>query len=93
MATEPLALPEGFEWDVLDINNEEQANELYCLLRDHYVEDSDNTFRFEYSIPFLRWALLPPGYKPDWHLAVRATAGKKLLGFISGIPVSVIVKD
>jgi len=30
-------------------------------LAENYVEDDDSMFRFDYSIDFLRWALLPPG--------------------------------
>lgn len=45
---EPLVLPPGFEWSNLDLNDEQQLQELYEFLRDNYVEDSDNTFRFDY---------------------------------------------
>lgn len=70
--TEPYRLPEGFEWITIDLNDEEQAQNVYELLRDNYVEDDDNMFRFDYSIPFLRWALMPPGFFPELHVAVRA---------------------
>jgi glycylpeptide N-tetradecanoyltransferase len=59
---EPYPLPAGFEWSTIDLTNEEQAKEVYVLLRDNYVEDSEHTFRFDYPIDFLRWALLIPGY-------------------------------
>ena len=49
-------------------------------------------FRFDYSIPFLRWALLPPGYKPEWLIGVRAGKKRKLFGMITGIPVSMNLK-
>ena len=45
--------------------------ELYHLLTNHYVEDDDNTFRFDYSRGFLQWALTPPGYQPKWLVGVR----------------------
>jgi len=60
-------------------------------LRDNYVEDTDNMFRFKYSIPFLRWALLTPGYYKEWIVGVRVIKNKKLVGFISGIPVTTVV--
>jgi glycylpeptide N-tetradecanoyltransferase len=41
------------------------------LLTNNYVEDDDNTFRFDYSREFLRWALTPPGYQPKWLVGVR----------------------
>jgi hypothetical protein len=32
--------------------------DIYTLLYENYVEDDDNMFRFDYSIPFLRWHAL-----------------------------------
>ena len=61
ISKEPLKLPDGFEWSNLDLNNDEHANELYVLLNQHYVEDTNGKFRFDYQIPFLRWALNIPG--------------------------------
>lgn len=89
--TTPLKLPEGFEWSNIDIRNDDQAKEVYELLTNNYVEDSDGSFRFDYSIEFLRWAICPPKYKPKWHIGVRATKTKKLLGFIAGIPITMNV--
>lgn len=43
---------------------------LYELLRDHYVEDDDNKFRFEYPREFLEWTLKIPNYKMDWHVGI-----------------------
>lgn len=57
---DPLALPEGFNWCNLNLRDDNQALELYFLLTQNYVEDDDAMFRFDYSVPFLRWALLPP---------------------------------
>lgn len=48
-------------------------------------------FRFDYSIEFLRWALTPPGYLVDWHVGVRNTATRKLVGFITGVPAHLSV--
>lgn len=48
-------------------------------------------FRFDYSVPFLRWALKPPGYFKTWHVGVRVTKNKKLVGFITGIPQKISV--
>ena len=54
---------------------------------DHYVEDTDNTFRFHYSKPFLKWALMPPNFIKNWHIGIRQLKTGKLMGFISGIPI------
>jgi len=83
----PLGLPEGYEWCTIDMKDEVQAMELYTLLSNHYVEDDGGNFRFDYSVDFLKWALTPPDFKPDWHIGVRGGKNKKLFGFISGIPV------
>lgn len=48
ISREPLKLPDGFEWSNLDLNNDEHANELYVLLNQHYVEDTNGKFRFDY---------------------------------------------
>lgn len=89
---DPYELPTGFEWYTLDLSTEDDLQALFALLRDHYVEDSDGVFRFEYSIEFLKWALCTPNYKKDWHIGVRSTNGK-LLAFISGTPVKTKVND
>jgi len=60
---DPLNLPEGFEWSNLDLKDMKQAQELYELLTGNYVEDKQHTFRFDYAIDFLQWALLVPGYR------------------------------
>ena len=57
-------MPDGFNWCNLNLRNDEEVNELYVLLTQNYVEDDDAMFRFDYSVPFLRWALLPPD-QPD----------------------------
>ena len=66
---------------------------MYTLLTENYVEDKEHTFRFDYSVDFIRWALLVPGYRQDWHIGVRISKTKKLFGFISGIPVKTLLKD
>ena len=63
------------------------------MLRDNYVEDTDNMFRFKYSIPFLRWALTTPNFHKEWIVGVRVAKNKKMVGFITGIPVTVVVGD
>ena len=88
---EPLDIPAGFYWSNVNIENEEECKEVYDLLTQNYVEDDDNMFRFDYSVPFLMWALTPPGYKKDWLFGVRGGKKNKLFGFISGIPVHMTV--
>jgi len=89
---EPYDLPAGFEWFSCDVDDPAQLEAIYVLLRDHYVEDDDNMFRFDYSKEFLKWALKPPGYLRDWHLGVRVKASGALVGFITAIPALISVK-
>ena len=96
---DPEPLLEGFEWCLVDLDNEAELKELYDLLYNHYVEDTDGSFRFNYSAKFLAWALKPPGYRKDWHIGVRTKAttegGKpgKLVAFIAGVPAKLRVRQ
>ena len=64
---------------------------MYELLTKNYVEDEDAMFRFDYSVPFIRWAIMPPNYKPEWLICVRGGKKKKMYGCIAGIPVNMMV--
>lgn len=86
---EPFSLVKGFEWSEVDLEDAGQQQELYQLLNENYVEDDDNMFRFDYSAPFLRWALHPPGWRSEWACGVRVSSNKKLVAFISAIPASI----
>lgn len=90
---EPYNLPSAYEWVTCDMGSDETCNEVYILLTKNYVEDDDNMFRFNYSKEFLQWALRPPGYFSSWHVGVRAKESKRLVAFISGIPVNMRVRD
>ena len=84
---EPYNMATGFVWSELDLLDAQAAQEVYDLLTQNYVEDDDNMFRFDYSVDFLKWALTPPGYHKHWHVGVRNAKTRKLMAFISGIPV------
>ncbi|KAI8989663.1 N-myristoyl transferase [Trametes punicea] len=90
---ESYPLPKEFMWSTLDINDAAQLRELYELLSANYVEDDDASFRFQYSAEFLAWALKPPGYHKEWHIGVRVSSTKKLVAFISAVPIRVRVRD
>lgn len=86
---EPYSLPNGFEWDTLNLDDPLVLKELYVLLNENYVEDDDNMFRFDYSPEFLHWALQPPGSLRQWHCGVRVAKSRKLMGFISAVPATI----
>ncbi|KDR81698.1 hypothetical protein GALMADRAFT_239825 [Galerina marginata CBS 339.88] len=89
---EPYPLPKDFEWSVLDISDPIQNKEVYDLLSLNYIEDDQAAFRFQYSAEFLAWALMPPGYHKEWHIGVRVSSNKKLVAFISGVPMTLRVR-
>ena len=86
---EEVPLASIFEWWCPDMNKEEDLHQIYELLSENYVEDHDSQFRFNYSKPFLKWAINPPGTNPDWTIAVRKKSDKKVFAFISGVPIYV----
>lgn len=55
VSKEPDPLLDGFEWVTLDLTDEKEIAELYDLLTNHYVEDDNAMFRFNYSRAFLNW--------------------------------------
>ncbi|EIW85083.1 N-myristoyl transferase [Coniophora puteana RWD-64-598 SS2] len=89
---DPYPIPKEFEWSVLDINDPKEIKEVYDLLSLNYVEDDDASFRFQYSAEFLEWALKPPGYHKEWHIGVRVASNKKLVAFISGVPITLRIR-
>lgn len=90
---EPRKLLDAFEWTQIDIDDKAQLEEFYDLLYNNYIEDDDETFRFQYSPQFLEWALKIPGYRKKWTLGVRAKATNKLVASITAVPQSVRVRD
>ncbi|KAK5657438.1 hypothetical protein OQA88_3010 [Cercophora sp. LCS_1] len=90
--TEPVKLAvEGFQWVTMDLTNDEELAEVGNLLYGHYVEDDEAMFRLKYSNSILKWCLLAPGWKKEWHVGIRS--GKTLCAFISAIPVETRVRD
>lgn len=48
-------------------------------------------FSFDYSIPFLRWALQSPDQYAEWLVGIRVKQTRKLVAFISATPGNLIV--
>ncbi|KAI9536764.1 hypothetical protein NQZ68_031839, partial [Dissostichus eleginoides] len=90
---EPYSLPQGFSWDTLDLSNPSVLKELCTLLNENYMEEDDNTMRFEFSSDYLQWALQPPNWLAQWHCGVRVDSNKKLVGFIAALPVDVRIYE
>uniref|UniRef100_A0A3B4G2S0 Glycylpeptide N-tetradecanoyltransferase n=1 Tax=Pundamilia nyererei TaxID=303518 RepID=A0A3B4G2S0_9CICH len=83
---EPYSLPQGFSWDTLDLSSPPVLRELCSLLNENYMEEDDNTTRFDFSLEYLQWALQPPNWVAHWHCGVRVDANRKLVGFIAAVP-------
>ncbi|KAF8263388.1 N-myristoyl transferase [Lactarius quietus] len=91
---DPYPLPKDFEWCILDITEPAQIKEVYELLSANYVEDDQAAFRFQYSAEFLEWyGLKPPGWHKEWHVGVRVSSNRKLVAFISGVPIRLRVRQ
>ena len=89
---EPYPLIDGFEWVTMDLTDKKEIDDVYQLLYNNYVEDLEAMFRFNYSPSFLNWALKSPGWKKEWHVGIRATQSRKLLAFISAVPMRLRIK-
>lgn len=89
---DPYPLPEPYEWVDVNLADDFEAKKVYDLLTENYVEDDDNMFRFDYSIEFLRWAVMPPNYYKEWLAGVQVKKTKKLVAFITAIPLHLLVK-
>ncbi|KAL1297872.1 hypothetical protein AAFC00_006394 [Neodothiora populina] len=90
---EPSPLVAGFEWSEVDLEDPPQLDEVQDLLCNHYVEDDEAMFRFNYLKETLAWALKAPGWRKSWHVGVRASKSRKLVAFISAIPLQLRVRD
>ncbi|XP_040885089.1 glycylpeptide N-tetradecanoyltransferase 1-like [Toxotes jaculatrix] len=90
---ESYSLPQGFCWDTLDLSSPTGLKELCTLLNENYMEEDDNTIRFNFSLEYLQWALQPPNWLAQWHCGVRVNTNKKLVGFIAGVPADVRVYE
>ena len=93
VSKEPRALPELYEWVTMNLDDEKELHEVHELLSGHYVEDDEATFRLTYSVSFLNWALKSPGWRKEWHIGVRVSKSKKLVAFISGVPIDLRVRS
>lgn len=88
---EPYPLPAGFEWGIVDLDNDAELEELFDHLYNHYVEDEDGYFRFRYGKGFIKWALTPPGYEKDLLISIKESKTGKMVSFIAGVVINLRV--
>jgi glycylpeptide N-tetradecanoyltransferase len=89
----PLTLPNPFYWELLDITDPVQLDELFIFLSNNYVVHPKSHYNFAYSKEFLSWCLHPPGWEKEWHICVRISPTKKLVGFICALPFNIKIMD
>ncbi|KAL6517426.1 glycylpeptide N-tetradecanoyltransferase [Orobanche minor] len=83
----PSTMNPKFEWENFDMSSRVDGSKICKFLGNHYVQNKEEDFRLHYSEDYLRWALCPPGFKPDWHVGVVvADHTRSLVGFVSAIP-------
>ncbi len=91
---EPYKLIDGFYWDIMNLDNDLELDDLYVFLNENYVEDSDNLFRFDYSKEFLKWALASRAYTSNILLCVRSKQhSNKIVGTITGTVIQLCVDN
>lgn len=93
---EPQKLIDGFQWVTMDLLDDAQMKEVYQLLNGHYVEDDEAMFRFNYGTAILKWSLMAPGWKKEWHVGIRDCRlpdRRPLVAFISAVPMDIRVRD
>jgi glycylpeptide N-tetradecanoyltransferase len=83
----PAPLPNGFEWSTVDPRQPAELAELTQFMSEHYIEDSQHLVRLDYSSGLLAWALSAPGTPTSFAAAIKATASKRLMGFIGAMLV------
>lgn len=76
VSKDPSPLIEGFEWVTLDLMDDNEVAELYDLLSNHYVEDDNAMFRFNYSRAFLHWYVFSADTRTWWYDANFFTSVK-----------------
>ncbi|ESQ39354.1 hypothetical protein EUTSA_v10001717mg [Eutrema salsugineum] len=86
----PYKLPTGLKWTTCDLSDDDMLTEVWNFLNNYLCEEYYNR-RYILSKEYLRWILLPPGYKQSLHVGVRADTpnSKNLLGLIAGVPTKI----
>lgn len=91
--TEPVGLPPGFEFHILDLDNDEELLKVQQFLNTNYLESDDENMRFAYSTESIKWIVQSPNYYPELFICVRTTNNKTIVSTIFGIPVNAKIYD
>lgn len=86
VSTEPIGLPQGFEWCNIDLKNEDECEQVIEFLKNNYIMTGDKKFRLSYTKEHLRWICCTPNYSTELHIGVRNEQNKKIMGVLFGMP-------
>ena len=75
-------LPDGFEWDLLNLRDSTVRTEVAKFLEIFY--NNDLQFQQQFTNEFLDWLLINEKYVPEMSVGVRISSNKVLIGFICG---------
>jgi len=91
MIQQETKLPSQFYWTFIDIYNDEELNNIYTYLINHYHEYND-TITFKYSKEILTWYLQKSNNK-NFILAIKIKKSNKIIGLITMIPITLKIYD
>ena len=80
--SDPLPLPEGFEWITIDPTSSNHLTDLCEFLKNHYI--GNEYFRVDMSLEKLKYILMSPNFNKEFFIAIINSKTKKILAaFIS----------
>ena len=80
-------LPPDFSWETLDVFKD--LPEISSFLLNNYICNENNGIKLVYTPECILWALAPPGYIKEWHVAIKNNG--KICAMITGIPLELVV--
>jgi glycylpeptide N-tetradecanoyltransferase len=89
---EPYKLPEGFEWCIINWEDDKMVEECYSFLKNNYADDISGVFVLNYSKEFLKWYIIN-NCKKEWQLCIRSCNNNKLCAMVIGILRKIIIDE
>lgn len=86
-------LPEEFEWQNINIHDEQQLQELHLFLSKNYFQNKEVGLSSFYQPEFLKWALDVPNQKEEYIISIRLKKTNKIMGCITGVPINISINN
>ena len=80
-----MTLPEGYQF--VHINN--INNDVYEFLKENYIEDDNNKYRYDYKLDFLQWYNNINNNNNYYNISINYN--NNIVGFISGKLINLII--